>query len=110
MTGAMQSRSWFGHNHIVATQGVVVGSEDCEDQLIVRLVVQYILAAPVVVFVDIVSEDGTGTTTGMMLHINSQRSMYICVHFIDGSTVNMHSHGRDWYNNRHDAVRGVPGL
>ena len=53
-------------NHIVATQGVVVGSEECEDQLVVRLVVQYILAAPVVVFVDIVSEDGTGTTTGMM--------------------------------------------
>ena len=44
----------------------MVGSEECEDQLVVRLVVQYILAAPVVVFVDIVSEDGTGTTTGMM--------------------------------------------
>jgi len=39
---------------------VVVGSEDCEDQLVVRLVVQYILAAPVVVFVDMES-----TTTGV---------------------------------------------
>ena len=47
-------------NHIVATQGVVVGSEDCEDQMVVRLVVQYILDAPVVVFVDMES-----TSTGV---------------------------------------------
>ena len=41
----------------------MIGSEDSEDQLVVRLFVQYILDAPVIVFVDVESEDGNGTTT-----------------------------------------------
>ena len=61
----MENVGVWEDNHILATYGGVTDSEDCKDQLVVSLVVQYILSAPVVVFVDMESKDGTGTTTGV---------------------------------------------